>query len=551
MAEFTCLVGAGAFIAGWLGHRWLGGWQKETRKAMAGPVILPASTFAEPEPLHQSLCKHVHGTSTGPYCHFSCGLKEDHSYPHTNIPTEVLRDLFQRLRPMFLVEVGSFKGGSSIRMVSALRAADPESQPSKPCLVCIDTFLGDAAMWLNKQATGRSSLLLKDGCPQLYQQFMVNTRKYADVIVPFPIASLCGLRALQQLAAEGTTPLVDFLYLDSAHLKGETKLEITEAFRLVRPGGVLLGDDLDWPAVEADLSSFLTEHGVGASQSADDDLFHGLCGTFFFAAGGFWVVDAQPRQWLLRKPPWAPGRDALKAEVRAAEMGDTPTEFVPATMEDQEALALYQQGIAKLETGDTAEGSRLLKIEVRICYGEESAAELLAVHGMVLPKNEADYLEVFESVEDLVAAVESICGAPRRDRLARLEVIPVDDLLVRPGRLEASEPLLRALQAMLCEDDELCDPGERRLRLVCSEERQQSLRLEALLLLAQILRGALRVIQDMPDAGSPDLAVRYRRHVAEMLNQFVGEANDASSAGVLKRLFRRKRRCCVGETVIT
>eukprot|EP00913_Durusdinium_trenchii_P034386 g32168.t2 len=296
-----------------------------------------------------------------------------------------------------------------------------------------------------------------------------------------------------------------------------TKLEITEAFRLVRPGGVLLGDDLDWPAVEADLSSFLTEHGVGASQSADDDLFHGLCGTFFFAAGGFWVVDAQPRQWLLRKPPWAPGRDALKAEVRAAEMGDTPTEFVPATMEDQEALALYQQGIAKLETGDTAEGSRLLKIAGKI---------------------QADYLEVFESVEDLVAAVESICGAPRRDRLARLEVIPVDDLLVRPGRLEASEPLLRALQAMLCEDDELCDPGERRLRLVCSEERQQSLRLEALLLLAQILRGALRCstslahgvlrsgvaapkdtdCEDMPDAGSPDLAVRYRRHVAEMLN---------------------------------
>lgn len=31
------------------------------------------------------------------------------------------------------------------------------------------------------------------------------------------------------------------------------------------------------------------------------------------------------------------------------------------------------------------------------------------------------------------------------------QVIPVDDLLVRPGRLEASEPLLRALQARLGE----------------------------------------------------------------------------------------------------
>lgn len=34
-------------------------------------------------------------------------------------------------------------------------------------------------------------------------------RKYADIIVPFPIASLCGLRALQQLAAEGMIPLAE------------------------------------------------------------------------------------------------------------------------------------------------------------------------------------------------------------------------------------------------------------------------------------------------------------------------------------------------------
>ena len=101
---------------------------------------------------------------------------KDHSYPHTNVPGDVLYSLFERLRPRFLVEVGSFKGGSSIRIVSALLRLElaPEA---KACLVCIDTFLGDAAMWLNKQATGRSSLLLKDGCPQLYMQFMVNTAK--------------------------------------------------------------------------------------------------------------------------------------------------------------------------------------------------------------------------------------------------------------------------------------------------------------------------------------------------------------------------------------
>lgn len=366
--ELTCLVGASSFAAGWLGRRWFPSVGAPTERCFRGSVA---------GSLHRRLCEDLQGTSAGPYLKLCTSMKEDHSYPHTNVPGDVLYSLFERLRPRFLVEVGSFKGGSSIRIVSALLRLELAQVEVKPCLVCIDTFLGDAAMWLNKQATGRSSLLLKDGCPQLYMQFMVNTAKYADIIVPFPIASLCGLRALQLLAADGRTPLVDFLYLDSAHLKGETKLEITEAFKLVRPGGILLGDDLDWPAVEADLSSFLADHAESTSQSADDALLNALPGAFFFAAGGYWVVEAQPRQWMLRKPTsqgTSPGsqktleaaREELKAEILAAEMCEKPAEFVAATDEDQEAMAVYQQGIAKLEMGDTAEGSRLLKVAAKM-----------------------------------------------------------------------------------------------------------------------------------------------------------------------------------------
>ena len=40
-------------------------------------------------------------------------------------------------------------------------------------------------------------------------RFMANTKGYKEVIVPFPIASLCGLRALEHLAAENTTPMVE------------------------------------------------------------------------------------------------------------------------------------------------------------------------------------------------------------------------------------------------------------------------------------------------------------------------------------------------------
>eukprot|EP00435_Cladocopium_sp_Y103_P067695 s212_g30.t1 len=98
--------------------------------------------------------------------------------------------------------------------------------------------------------------------------------------------------------------------------------------------------------------------------------------------------------------------------------------------------------------------------EVRICYGEESAAEILAVHGMILSENEADYLEIFESGEDLLAAVETLSGHPRGDRAKLMEAsLSPDDVLLRPT-LEASEPLLRALEVSLCEDEELPDvPG--------------------------------------------------------------------------------------------
>ena len=54
----------------------------------------------------------------------------------------------------------------------------------------------------------------------------------------------------QHLAIRAAVPQPDFVYLDAAHEKGETLIEIRRAFDLLRPGGVLVGDDLDWPAVE-------------------------------------------------------------------------------------------------------------------------------------------------------------------------------------------------------------------------------------------------------------------------------------------------------------
>lgn len=48
----------------------------------------------------------------------------------------------------------------------------------------------------------------------------------------------------------------------------------------------------------------------------------------FCCSGGYWVVEAQPRQWMIRKPDVSAGREQLKAEILVAEIGGPAKEFV-------------------------------------------------------------------------------------------------------------------------------------------------------------------------------------------------------------------------------
>ena len=202
-------------------------------------------------PVYSALCSTLLGTARQDVYgdHAPVQLDADHSAPHTNVPPDFLRSLMSQLRPTFLVEVGSWKGGSALLIADAAVEATPPHAPP-PTLLCIDTWLGDGATWLDRCVGWREGLLLNHGLPQVFWQFVANCRRRADVIFPWPLASLTALRALQHLAIRGAVPQPDFVYLDAAHEKGETLIEIRRAFELLRPGGVLVGDDLDWPAVE-------------------------------------------------------------------------------------------------------------------------------------------------------------------------------------------------------------------------------------------------------------------------------------------------------------
>lgn len=106
------------------------------------------------------------------------------------------------------------------------------------------------------------------------------------------------------------------------------------------------------------------------------------------------------------------------------------------------------QAMESVEPGD----------EVLICYGEGSRAEVLAVHGYLPEENEADFIKLFASPDELVAAVAQVAGCRHsmEPRLSRLHgaINVAAPLAVRPGGLSAASHLLSSIEVALATEME-------------------------------------------------------------------------------------------------
>ena len=113
-------------------------------------------------------------------------------------------------------------------------------------------------MWLGSAFA--STMGKEDGNPDLYHHFIrrIITAGLDDTVIPLRVSSVVAARMLKVLGYD-----IDFVYLDSAHEAGETFLEMNLYYDLLRPGGVLLGDDFSWfPAVSYDVRKFLEFKGL-------------------------------------------------------------------------------------------------------------------------------------------------------------------------------------------------------------------------------------------------------------------------------------------------
>lgn len=192
-------------------------------------------------------------SNNSPY--LSCDDKYiDYGYPHTNILYDLLQILFTNLEPTYIVECGSMLGGSAIRMAETLKNNDNPSE-----IICIDPFTGDVNMWDWERNGGWKFLRLENGIPTIYKRFLANCRNsgFENKILPINATTSVGIKLLQRLVHQGRiSSLPNYIYLDSAHEKDETFIELSLCWNCLINNSILFGDDWSWESVREDVLRF-------------------------------------------------------------------------------------------------------------------------------------------------------------------------------------------------------------------------------------------------------------------------------------------------------
>lgn len=194
----------------------------------------------------------VHGYDI--YSNYEPDLGEDLQGWNSDHP--VFEQMIAEIRPSVIIDVGVWKGRSSIYLAQKVR------QYGLNCAVLsIDTFLGSSEHWLGRSNPVHfASLRSRYGMPRLYWQFLSNVVKFGvqDIVVPIPQTSTIGAEILASLGV-----MADLVHVDASH-DHESVVSDSRAFwRILNPGGVLIGDDyVDvWPTVISAVQQFSGETG--------------------------------------------------------------------------------------------------------------------------------------------------------------------------------------------------------------------------------------------------------------------------------------------------
>lgn len=156
--------------------------------------------------------------------------------------------IFAKFNPRFVIEVGTWKGGSALTMAKILK-----TQPGATIL-CIDTWLGAIEFWEDQNDPTRfQSLNCHHGFPQVYYTFLANVchANAQEIIVPFPLHSSSAALWLMRRGIQA-----DAIYIDASHEEDDVYQDLLDYSQVVKKGSILFGDDWSWLGVQNAVKRF-------------------------------------------------------------------------------------------------------------------------------------------------------------------------------------------------------------------------------------------------------------------------------------------------------
>lgn len=165
-----------------------------------------------------------------------------------NSTSPVFAELLSSVECGRVLEIGSWMGASAIHMAGLV----PDAH-----ILCVDTWLGSTE-FVGSPKWGHvpRELHMVHGWPHVYYRFLANVvlSNNAGRITPFPMDSRHACQWLHQRGFK-----FDAVYVDAGHEVFDVVDDIAWAIKLVRPGGVVFGDDYnptDTPGVVEAVSAY-------------------------------------------------------------------------------------------------------------------------------------------------------------------------------------------------------------------------------------------------------------------------------------------------------
>jgi len=153
---------------------------------------------------------------------------------------EIFANLIQEIKPNIVIEVGSWKGQSSITIGSEIKKINDNAK-----LYCVDTWLGSTEFWIEENP--ERNLMFKNGYPQVYYQFLSNVvhNNLQTTIFPIPATSSTGASILRYNEIKA-----QLIYIDASHEYEDVVCDIKKYSDLLDKGGIMFGDDYgSWEGV--------------------------------------------------------------------------------------------------------------------------------------------------------------------------------------------------------------------------------------------------------------------------------------------------------------